>query len=123
MSQNLWNRIIRLSFFIFTDITISGTQFVEKGASIHITCNVSAQQHTSRNSLPKYLGWFKDGLRVETSASDDIYITQHVSSNDKTVISAVDILKARMADTGVYVCLAAKNLATRIKVDVLNGEF
>ena len=101
----------------FVEISVTGTQFVEKGASIHLVCNV-----TSRDDPPQSVDWFKDGSPFQTSYSRDIYIQQSVSIASKTIVSAVDISKARMSDTGVYVCRATDQLAARIKVDVLNGK-
>ena len=98
-------------------ISVTGTQFVEKGASIHLACNV-----TSKDDPPQSVDWFKDGTPFQTSYNRDIYIQQSVSIASKTIVSAVDISRARMSDTGVYVCRATDKLAARIKVDVLNGK-
>ena len=104
-------------FVFLSGISITGTQFVEKGASIHLVCNV-----TSKNTPPQSVDWFKDGSPLQTSYSREIYIQQSVSIASKKIVSAVDIARARMSDTGVYVCRASDKLATRIKVDVLNGK-
>lgn len=81
-------------------------------------CNV-----TSNDDPPQSVDWFKDGSPLQTSYSREIYIQQSVSIASKKLVSAVDITRARMSDTGVYVCRASDKLATRIKVDVLNGKF
>ena len=91
---------------------------MEKGANIHLVCNV-----TSKDDPPQTVDWFKDGSPIQTSYTRDIYIQQSVSIASKTIVSAVDINRARMSDTGVYVCRASDKLATRIKVDVLNGKY
>ncbi|KAK3601432.1 hypothetical protein CHS0354_033553 [Potamilus streckersoni] len=99
------------------DIQISGTQFVEKGEHIYLECNA-----TSVANPPQSIDWFKDGSAVQSSVKQGIYIREQISLSTKTIISALEIQRARMSDTGVYVCRVSDTLATRIKVDVLNAE-
>ncbi|KAL3865832.1 hypothetical protein ACJMK2_043182 [Sinanodonta woodiana] len=99
------------------DIQISGTQFVEKGDHIYLECNA-----TSAANPPQSIDWFKDGSAVQSSVKQGIYIREQISLSTKTIVSALEIQRARMSDTGVYVCRVSDTLATRIKVDVLNAE-
>ncbi|KAL4227506.1 hypothetical protein ACF0H5_012950 [Mactra antiquata] len=102
---------------ITPSIHLSGTQIVEKGSPIRLTCNA-----TGDDSPPQSIDWFKDGSRLQTSYANQIYIHQHVSITDHAIASTLDIDKARMSDMGLYVCRASRNLATRMQVDVLNAE-
>lgn len=90
---------------------------MEKGSRIQLVCNA-----TGDDSPPQSIDWFKDGDKLQTSYEKQIYIHQHVSISEHAIASTLDIDKARMTDMGLYICRASRNLATRLKVDVLNGE-
>jgi len=47
-------------------IVISGTQFVEKGSQILLTCNVTS------NDPPQSIDWFLDGRKIQTSYADKV---------------------------------------------------
>ncbi|KAH3836505.1 hemicentin-1-like [Dreissena polymorpha] len=97
-------------------IHISGTQFVEKGSPILLTCNVTS------DDMPQSVDWFFEGRVVQTSYERNVYIHQQVSLSERLLTSTLSIGHAQIADTGKYVCRASKDLATRINVDVLNAE-
>ncbi|KAH3836495.1 neural cell adhesion molecule 2-like [Dreissena polymorpha] len=96
-------------------IHISGTQFVEKGSPILLTCNVTS------DDMPQSVDWFFEGRVVQTSYERNVYIHQQVSLSERLLTSTLSIGYAQMADMGKYVCRASKDLAIRINVDVLNA--
>ena len=98
-------------------ISISGTQFVEKCSPIHLMCNVTGSEDLSLS-----LDWFIAGQKLLTSFDKQIQIHQHIFPSEKRLTSILDIEHAHMTDMGEYVCRASNKLATRIKVDVLNGK-
>lgn len=98
------------------NIHISGTRFVEKGGSIFLICNAS-----NTDSPPEGLDWFKDGNLLTKRKRFDMHIHKQLSVSTNTIVSALRIDKAEMADTGTYVCRTSGLLTTRFKVDVLNG--
>ncbi|XP_060574037.1 leucine-rich repeats and immunoglobulin-like domains protein 1 isoform X2 [Ruditapes philippinarum] len=102
---------------LIPSINMSGTQIVEKGNPIKLLCNA-----TSGNDKLQSIDWFKDGNKLQTSYTNEIFISQKVSISEHSITSTLDIDKARMTDMGRYVCRASRNLATRMKVDVLNGK-
>ncbi|XP_045156846.2 kin of IRRE-like protein 2 isoform X2 [Mercenaria mercenaria] len=102
---------------VIPSIHLSGTQIVEKGNPIQLLCNA-----TSGDDKLQSIDWFKDGIKLQTSYANEIFISQKVSISDHSITSTLDIDKARMTDMGRYVCRASRQLATRMKVDVLNAE-
>lgn len=97
---------------------MTGTQIVEKGTPIQLLCNA-----TSSDDKLQSIDWFKDGKKLQTSYANGIFISQKVVSiSDHSIASSLDIDKARMSDMGIYICRASRELATRLKVDVLNGK-
>ncbi|XP_052792674.1 hemicentin-1-like isoform X2 [Mya arenaria] len=95
-------------------IEISGTQFVEKGTSILLTCNVTSED------TPQSIDWFVEGRKIQTDYARQVYIHQQVALAENMLSSTLEIERAQMADMGKYVCRASKALVTRINVDVLN---
>ena len=89
---------------------------MEKGGSIFLICNAS-----NTDSPPEGLDWFKDGNLLTKRKRFDMHIHKQLSVSTNTIVSALRIDKAEMADTGTYVCRTSGLLTTRFKVDVLNG--
>ncbi|XP_041364320.1 uncharacterized protein LOC121379734 [Gigantopelta aegis] len=99
-----------------SDIRIAGTNFVEKGNRLHLTCNATGDDYR-----PDAIDWFKDGIKM---SSFDIRrrISIDVSLVDKTIISQLTIRRTVMSDSGTYVCRTSDQQITSLKVNILNTE-
>ncbi|KAK6179577.1 hypothetical protein SNE40_011904 [Patella caerulea] len=99
------------------DIKISGPSYVEKGSKILLVCNATGDEHP-----PDDLDWFKDGDKLSTDHSKQIYIRKQVSLEYKTISSVLEIEKARLHNAGVYICRTSDLQITRKIVDILNSD-
>ncbi|XP_025078293.1 zwei Ig domain protein zig-8-like isoform X2 [Pomacea canaliculata] len=97
------------------DIQISGSQFVEKGNTLTLTCNATGFDYP-----PDELDWFKDGLKLTSDLRRTL--RKDVSLADKTIVSKLQVARATMADAGTYVCRASDMQVTSAKVNVLNTD-
>ncbi|ESO88330.1 hypothetical protein LOTGIDRAFT_126369, partial [Lottia gigantea] len=99
---------------------VSGKSFhyVEKGSRIVLVCNATGDEHP-----PDDLDWFKDGDKVTTDHSKGISIRKQVSLEYKTIASVLQIEKARLKNTGVYICRTSDLQITRKIVDILNCKY
>ncbi|XP_076465712.1 zwei Ig domain protein zig-8-like [Babylonia areolata] len=95
------------------DIRISGSQFVEKGNTLVLTCNATGFDYP-----PDELDWFKDGLKLANTHR--LHLLKDVSLADKTIVSKLQVARAAMEDAGTYVCRASDMQVTSVKVNVLN---
>ena len=92
---------------------MEGEQFVEKGNPIILNCTATAIDYR-----PKGVDWFKDGIKVRSSAH--VLITE--SSDGNVLHSTLEIQRSNMTDAGTYVCRSSKLIVTSRKVNVLNSE-
>ena len=104
-------------FPLFADISISGLLHIDKGQPIRLRCNATAIE-----TPPDAIDWFKDGNKMETNRSRQIYITKEFSYTKKTITSVLEIRNAQMSDTGVYTCRATDLQVTSVNVNILNGK-
>ncbi|KAL8591481.1 hypothetical protein ACOMHN_002105 [Nucella lapillus] len=95
------------------DIRISGSQFVEVGNTLVLTCNATGFDYP-----PDELDWFKDGLKLTNTRR--LHLLKDVSLSDKTIVSKLQVIRATMHDAGTYVCRASDMQVTSVKVNVLN---
>nr|KAG5692718.1 hypothetical protein BaRGS_008581 [Batillaria attramentaria] len=98
----------------FSEIQISGNQFVEKGNTLSLTCNATGFDYP-----PDELDWFKDGLKLIPGPR--LKLTKDVYLSEKTIVSTLTISRAVMGDAGTYVCRASDMQVTSAKVNVLNS--
>ena len=83
-----------------------------------LRCNATGPSETP----PDAIDWFKDGNKMETNRTRQIYITKEFSYTRKTITSVLEIRNAEMADTGVYTCRATDLQVTSVSVNILNGK-
>ena len=100
-----------------TEIQISDQQYVERGDSINLECNATGQYYT-----PDDIDWFRNGERVTSDANYGIRLLKQLSIAEKTFTSRLEIERARMSDSGVYVCRSSNMQVASTKVHVLNGK-
>ena len=107
--------------FLFSDIILSGTQYVNQGNMINLTCNA-----TGGIRAPLDVDWFFKGERI---------LTTHAKWKDRTQIlkrkigryyvSDLIVERSTRNDQGNYVCRSTdlSNLkVTSISVHVLSGK-
>ncbi|XP_050402225.2 zwei Ig domain protein zig-8 isoform X2 [Patella vulgata] len=97
-------------------IFVSGTQFVEKGDSIHLVCNSSGIDNP-----PDNLDWFKDGIKISPDAHQKITLEKYKFTATKTLVSVLVLKHSQMADAGTYVCRSSNLDTTSVKVHILNA--
>ncbi|GFR67139.1 roundabout-like protein 1 [Elysia marginata] len=95
-----------------TGISLTGTNYVEKGSSIDLNCTATAIDYR-----PKGLDWFKDGSRLKQGGRR-LITDQYMGAN--VVHSRLEIERADMGDAGTYVCRFSHQHVRDIKVNVLN---
>ena len=107
-------------FIIFPDIAIGGTEYIEKGQNIEVTCNATSPS-PNYEPAPSIIQWFKGSEKLESSPESPFLISQHVVG--KTLYSTLIVYKAELEHTGDYICRVPDlKAAERFKVTVLNGN-
>lgn len=102
------------------ELHLYGTEFVSILEEIHLICNA-----TGADKAPDAVDWFFNGDVISEgnlSWQDRLVITNRKPLPGRSLISELIIKKARMSDTGHYVCRLTKKLAQGIKVLVLNDS-
>lgn len=98
-------------------IRITGKNFFEKGEKIVLTCNATDEHYP-----PEDIDWFKDGNKVRQNLVRGLSITKFRIAETKTLHSQLEIDKADMNDTGVYICRSSKLAIASMNIMVLNAE-
>ncbi|GFO44766.1 roundabout-like protein 1 [Plakobranchus ocellatus] len=96
-------------------ISLTGTDYAEKGAVIDLNCTATAIDYR-----PKGLDWFKDGTRLKQGGRR--LITDQYMGDANVVHSRLEIQRVTMSDAGTYVCRFSQQHVESIKVIVLNTE-
>lgn len=91
---------------------------MDKGERIELTCNATGEMFP-----PDDIDWFKDGRKIKESQIRGISITKFRIAETKMLNSQLEIDKAEMTDTGVYICRSSELAITSQKVNVLNGKW
>jgi hypothetical protein len=94
---------------------VSGTEYVERGASIVLRCNA-----TGRPEPPHAVEWYREGERVHSDASKGINIRSSVDA--RLLLSELTIANAKMNDGGDYICRSSNRDVASVKVHVINGR-
>ncbi|XP_052797096.1 lachesin-like isoform X2 [Mya arenaria] len=100
-----------------TEIQITEQQYVERGDPIRLECNATGQYYT-----PDDIDWFRNGQRVTSDDKRGIKLLKQLSIAQKTFTSILNIERAQMKDSGVYVCRSSNKQIASTKVHVLNAE-
>ncbi|CAL1528012.1 unnamed protein product [Lymnaea stagnalis] len=98
-----------------TGIKLTGTSYVEKGATIDLNCTATAIDYR-----PKGVDWFKDGIRIK--AGRNTLITEYLMSDTNVLHSRLEIERVVMEDAGTYVCRFSHEHVESVKVIVLNSK-
>lgn len=99
-------------------ISLSGSDFVERGEKILLVCNATGGSHIAED-----IDWFKDGNIIDTSRPRhrDVIILKYRSLEEGALISKLQIDHADMDDAGTYVCRSSFNKLADFNVNVLAG--
>ncbi|XP_055874017.1 zwei Ig domain protein zig-8-like isoform X3 [Biomphalaria glabrata] len=97
-----------------TGIKLTGTNYVEKGATIDLNCTAIAIDYT-----PKGVDWFKDGIRIKEGRNT--LITEYWRSETNVLHSRLEVERVTMEDAGTYVCRFSHEHVESVKVIVLNS--
>ncbi|XP_060601073.1 lachesin-like [Ruditapes philippinarum] len=116
LRRNITLNVIESSGLYKPEISITGTRVVERGQSIHLTCNASG-----KNSPPDSIDWYKDGNVLSTETRGDIRIEKQISYRSNMIVSKLTIEKSYMDDTGTFVCVTPELMTATFKVDVINS--
>lgn len=103
-----------------SELTITGTQFVNMGSPIHLICNA-----TGSSRAPEAVDWFFEGNSIHPSNPrwrGRVEILKHSSFEGKYYISELIVDKSRMDDKGHFVCRSSDLTVSSIKVHVLNAD-
>lgn len=103
---------------MFSDIFISGPQYVEKGHPIRLTCNVNGTLRP-----PDDIDWFQKGVKLKNNPLDGIYIRKYLRKDAMTLTSQLKITESDATDTGTYICRSSKEKITTHYLTVLNCKF
>ena len=102
-------------YVLYTAIQVSGTQYIEKGSSIQLVCNV-----TGKPDPPNSIDWYRGNNRVNSDTHNGIIITKKIET--RVMVSMLVIKNSQPEDSGEYVCRSSDRESSSIKVHVLNGE-
>lgn len=97
-------------------ITITGTQFPDRGGTITLVCNATGP--------PDSIQWYKNGDKLYADPYKKIFIREQVAHNARVLTSTLVIRTAKTEDNGTYICRASGAIApliTSMKVNVLNA--
>ncbi|GAB1605941.1 zwei Ig domain protein zig-8-like isoform X1 [Argonauta hians] len=97
-----------------SDITVTGTAYVQNTEPIHLICNA-----TNSIQSPRDITWFKDGELITRGALRRVMITRRQPS-PRILISELKIARSNTADDGIYICRTSDLEVTVFKVNVLN---
>ncbi|XP_036363769.1 hemicentin-2 isoform X2 [Octopus sinensis] len=97
-----------------SDITLTGTAYVQNTEPIHLICNA-----TNSVQSPRDITWYKDGEIITRGVLRRVIITRRQVS-PRTLISELKIARSNTGDDGIYVCRTSDLEVTRFKVNVLN---
>lgn len=98
-------------------IKITGNKYVEKGDKIVLTCNATGELFP-----PEDIDWFKDGRKIKQDQTRRTSISKFRIAETKTLHSQLEIEKADMEDTGIYICRSSDLAITSKSIMVLNAE-
>ena len=108
---------------LLSDISLSGTQYVNQGSVINLTCNATGGIHA-----PLGIDWFFKGKRIQTTQSqwkDRIQILKR--KKGRYYISDLIIGRSTMNDQGTYVCRSTdfrnQKEVKGFTIHILSGKF
>lgn len=90
---------------------------MEKGEKIVLTCNATGEMFP-----PEDIDWFKDGRKIKENQNRGVSITKFRIAETKTLYSQMEVEKADMDDSGIYICRSSDLAITSKSIMVLNGE-
>ncbi|XP_055888684.1 zwei Ig domain protein zig-8-like isoform X2 [Biomphalaria glabrata] len=99
------------------DVTLTGTQFVERGGQIQLQCNA-----TGGMQIAEEIDWFKDGNIIEGSNFKDYVIFTYRSFEQGALVSTLQVDRAGNQHAGTYVCRSSDNKLKDIVVQVLVAD-
>lgn len=102
-----------------SSLKVNGTQYVNVGDKIHLTCNA-----TGSTRAPDAVDWFYEGNRIHQSNprwQGRVEILKHESFEGKYYISELIIDHSTLEDKGHYVCRSSDLTVDDLKVHVLNA--
>ena len=105
--------LIRLCIAPFAAVKVTGTRYVDRGSAITLLCDAAGDPEP-----PADVTWYHDGQRL--TSGHRVTISKRVES--RAVLSQLLVRRARLADSGVYVCRSTNRDAGEASVYVLNGE-
>lgn len=103
-------------FFLFTfsEILLSGKEYVNSGETIRLVCNV-----TGKTEVPQDVDWFKNGKLLRSLVSKKVQIYKETSIAKRKLDSVLEIRDSTLDDSGTYVCRNSEELIADQKVIVL----
>jgi len=101
--------------FLSAAIQVSGSDYVEAGGQIQLTCNA-----TGRPDPPHNVDWYKDDGKVSSDAQNGVIITKKIET--KVLVSMLVIKRSQERDSGTYECRSSSNEVGSITVRVFTGE-
>ncbi|XP_059179338.1 zwei Ig domain protein zig-8-like isoform X2 [Physella acuta] len=99
------------------DVTLTGTQFVERGGQILLQCNA-----TGGVQIAEQIDWFKDGNIISGPRFKDYVIYTYRSYEDGALVSTLQVDRAGGQHAGTYVCRSSYNKLKDIAVQVLVAD-
>ncbi|XP_061164135.1 zwei Ig domain protein zig-8-like isoform X2 [Saccostrea echinata] len=100
----------------YSSMTLSGTEFVDQGDPIKLSCNATGVKHA-----PEDVDWFFDGLKIQSSVEEEIVITKFHSPETRTLISTLEIERSKMKHSGIYICRSTDGIIKSHTVQVINA--
>lgn len=97
-----------------SDISLTGTTFVNVGDPVFLVCKVSGGDY-----IPEDIDWFRDGNEIKSDAVR-VKITKRQSVTTRSITSQLLIKHSYMSDAGNYICRSSMDI-TSLSVQVLNG--
>jgi len=97
-----------------TAVRISGTEYVERGETIHLECNASG-----KSDPPHDLHWLRDDRPIKSDPAAGVLVAKKIDS--KYLLSVLTIERSESSDAGEYVCVTSNNNAAFVNVHVLRG--
>lgn len=105
---------------LFSELTITGTQYVNQYSDIHLVCNATGVERA-----PEDVDWFFNGNRIHMSHPHwygRIEIAKHRPVPGRSYISELIIHLSTMEDQGNYVCRSSDLNVNSMNVHILNGK-
>jgi len=96
-------------------VHMSGSQYVDSGESIRLTCNATGGLH-----IPEDIDWFKDGTKISMKGfNPELELTSDMYPETHSLVSELHIKHADLSDSGNYICRSSDRKIDSVKVTVL----